>query len=625
MKKVISIACAVGIAGMLIGCGGDDNGGVVTTSPTDTVVMDKTTVGSDTVALSPTSSDVTSDTYAYTTSDLGLVALVQNSTPVDVSADETLDDNETDAVLNSIDTTEPLIVSAKIAKKPIRSEDKIVTILPKFDPKLPFDTSVAVTNYKSLLALPNNGLDLLNQNLAPVPIVSSDIAFFDTNGKRIWDINQKLASAESNVSFYLIFDPEKSGLNEGTYKLAVYKNGQYEIKDINVTKKSDGTLSIALEGAYPFVIAKEGGVITKDGVISNPYENTAFKLAVVALDENGSVVGVGKVENNALSLKAINEPAKYQLVSYILKNNKVETNSTEIEITADMLNPAYPLVDNMSDNDINAISQIKNQITNNVNDVTVNDFLNVQDAFCETNYPSYPTNLCDDFKNTVNSIFDVNATDSLDGNYSSDDEYSYSCNIVNKTVDNNNTTITISCASSYETEVSTINIKTTDGITYSVSYNVKNTYSEGSGGYTENGSFEYVKNGMNKYVNNVKDVLVSSSSSNEQGYVSNYSNQYTTTINYINDKYVYTQSGSLNDEYSYQESGEPVNEKKSFSYELSATYDAIDTNSEDYTKFSAKVYNIYSNEENITINGKMLAVTKDENGGWHINMSVKGY
>jgi hypothetical protein len=267
MKKVISIACAISIAGMMIGCGNGNSSNSVAITPTDSVVLEKTTVGSDTVALAPTSSDITSDKYAYTTSDLGLVSLVEASKAVELKSDESFieDDNET-AIKNLISTSntnEPLIVSAKVAKKPIFSNDGIVTILPKFNPKLPFDTSVAVTNYKSLLAIPNNALDLLEQNLSPIATVSSDIAFYDTNGKRIWNINEKFANKNANVSFYLIFDPQKSGLSEGTYTLAYYKNGQFKTKDINITKKSDGKLIAALDGVYPFVITKKGGVIQK--------------------------------------------------------------------------------------------------------------------------------------------------------------------------------------------------------------------------------------------------------------------------------------------------------------------------------------------------------------------------
>jgi hypothetical protein len=180
----------------------------------------------------------------------------------------------------------------------------------------------------------------------------------------------------------LIFDPQKSGLSEGNYTLAYYKDGQFITKDINITKKSDGTLTAALDGVYPFVIAKKGGVLQKTGAITNPFEQTSFKFAVVALDENGSVVGVGKVEDNNLSLYSTAEPKKYQLVSYILKNNKVDINGTDIEITTDMLNPDYPLYDNMSDDDKELVFGIQYYINNNMNDISLSDFLYPQNVYC---------------------------------------------------------------------------------------------------------------------------------------------------------------------------------------------------------------------------------------------------
>jgi len=625
MKKIISVACAIGIAGMMIGCGNDDNN-PVETSPTDSVVLEKTTVGSDTVALAPTSSDITSDKYAYTTSDLGLISLVESSKPESLSSQDLIDDNNTTAINNLISaggTNEPLIVSAKVAKKPIRSNDGIVTILPKFNPKLPFDTSVAVTNYKSLLAIPNNALDLLKQNLSPVATVSSDIAFYDTNGKRIWNINDKFAKNDTNVSFYLIFDPQKSGLSEGNYTLAYYKDGQFITKDINITKKSDGTLTAALDGVYPFVIAKKGGVLQKTGAITNPFEQTSFKFAVVALDENGSVVGVGKVEDNNLSLYSTAEPKKYQLVSYILKNNKVDINSTDIEITADMLNPDYPLYDNMSDDDKDTLSQIKYSISSqNMYDISLNDFLHPENTYCiNATQDMITTNeLCNDFNSLITSLLEGNVTDTLQETYTGVNDVN--CSVVSKSIDNNNTQVKIQCANNYKTQIGEFEITTNDGKNYHINYNIiSGTYSK------ENGSYDYIKDNHVIYVTNVVDSYSESYVYDEQNYYSKYSKKFTTKINYVGSKYLYSQSGSVSKEYSYQdyETNETKTDKLNFSYEMSKVYYVLSIADifEDTSKFSLKAYNLYSNEENMTINGKKLIFTKDKNGAWHVNMSKK--
>ena len=639
MKKVISIACAIGIAGMMIGCGDDSSSSSAIEQTTDTVVLEKTTVGKDNVALTPVSGEIVSDKYAYTTSDLGLVALVESSTPVYLPKDDNdsyIDENNDTALKNLItssDNNEPLIVSSKVAKKPIRSNDGVVIILPKFNPKLPFDVSVAVTNYKSLLALPNNGLDLLNKDYAPVATVSSDIAFYNTNGKRIWDINKKFVDNDTNVSFYLVFDAEKSGLKEGSYKLAVYKNGEYEYKDINITKKSNGTLTAAVKGVYPFIIAKKGGVITKDGQITNPFEKTSFKFAVVALDENGSVVGVGKVENNNLSLKALSNPKKYELVSYIFKNNKVETNTTNIEITADMLNPEYPLYDNMSQDDKKQVSYIKEEINEMNEDVSVSDFLNPQEYYCDEDSPVNSEELCEDFKATINSLLNGEANDELKEEYQADNNVT--CKVT-KNIDINNTTIKVSCTKAGEegSLVNTLNIKTTDAKKFNFDFSLN--FSTDDKSENEKTTFTYVKDNNTKYVTNVVDIYSENENESEQSEYSNYSQQtsenYTTKIKYINGKYVYNQTGSYSNTYTstYYENNEEssYNESLSFSYELSTVYDGVDTNDENHSKFSAKVDGIQasnSSDNNITINGKKLVFTKDKDGYWHVNMSSEGF
>ena len=637
MKKIISIVCAVSIAGLMVGCGNDDNSSTSTSTSsinsfTDTVGISETTIGNKKVVLTTsTNSEVVDDKYAYTTSDLGLISLVKASDPVKIT--DTLDDNKTNDVINKLDTKEPLVVSAKIAKKPISSQDKIVTILPKFTPKLPFDASVAVTNYKSLLALPNNGFNLLNNDYKPIAMVSSDIAFYDTNGKRIWDINKKFEDKNTTVSFYLIFDSEKSGLSEGNYTLATYKNGKYEYKDINITKKSDGSLTVALNGVYPFVIAKKGDVVTKNGEISNPYDNTSFKFAVVALDENKNVIGIGKVEENNLSLKAVSEPTKYQLVSYILKNNKVETNSTNIKITKDMLNSNYPLVDNMSSDDKNKISYyIKDNVEKNVEDISVDDFLNPQEYYCDEDSPVKSDELCNDFNITTSSLLNGKENNQLKEEYQA--ENNTTCKVA-QSGDINNTTIKVSCSNENEKVENIFNVKTTDAKVFNFNFSL--TDNKEGAVTNEKTTLAYVKDNNKTYVTNVNDTFSYNKNTSEknenENYSSQYSKNYTTKINYINSKYVYNQTGSDSNTststyYENSEASSTYNSSCSFTYDLSTTYDGINVNEEDSSKFSAKIENIQinnSSEGNITINGKKLAVTKDSSGYWYVNMSNKGF
>lgn len=630
-KELFSMLCISSLSAFLIGCGGGNGGSSSNSSLQNSKVSSinakQVELGKNNVAITPSSSDIVSDNYAYTTSNLGLVALVEPSQPVEIKSDE-LKDEEPENIINS---TSPYIVSSKVIPKPITSADGKVSMIIKFDPKLKFDTSVSITNYKSLLALPNNGLDLLKQGLKPISRVSSDIAFYDSLGHRIWNINDKFAKDDTNLSIYLVFDSSNSDLKEGNYTLAYYnEDGKLIEKNVPIKKKSTGTLAVALNGAYPFIIADKNNMTPKQIIVSSSFDKTDFSLPVVAFDANSSVVGIGKTtdalellnpptqgdtnttqkEQNLVYL--INKPVKYKVVSYLLKNGFKEFDSNSTEITSDDLDPQYPLVDSMNDDDIEFISKVKYTIESNEYGFNIYSYL-----FPENNY--YISKINDefhnDFKNTLTSIFENNATNMLKDKYII--ENNVSCNVTSN-IDTNKSSIAISCEDGRSDSLEITNgLDDFNNTYYSMKFNSKNSYSK------ESGSYRLYVSDNSRYIDNFSDIYsenyTSKSSEEESSYSENGS--VNTYVTYKKGIYYYKQSGSLAESGSYKsyETNETKKYANSYKYELSKKIYNDGTQS----GYALKIFDISSSDE-ITIGGKTLIITKDSDGKWHINNSKEG-
>jgi len=630
-KRVLSLICITALAAALTGCGSDSVLQTENENVSDSIDVAKVNLGDNEVVVTPSSSEVVSDNYAFTTSDLGLVTMVKSSEPVDVNSSSLIEDTKLD---NIIKTSSPYIVSSKVIPKPITSADGKVSMILQFDPKLKFDTTVSITNYNSLLALPNNGLDLLKEGLKPLSSVSSDIAFYNSYGERIWDINDKFKNEDTNVRIYLVFDESNPDLKEGNYTLAYYKeNGDLIKKDILIKPKSDGKLEVALDGVYPFIIAEKNTIDPKQIFVASDFNKTDFELPVVAFDSNGSVVGIGKATNATSLLNPpeadynytqntsnyvylINDAANYKIVSYLLKNGFKEFDSNSTTITADDLNPEYPLVDNMNYDDMELIQdKMKNKIQTEENIFAINDYEYPEDYYCNNNYIN--SEFCNDFKNTLLSIFENSPNNTLKSEYIS--ENNTTCNVTSS-LDENKSTITVKCTDGMEDVVNiSKKIDESNSTYFEISFNLKDVHSNESGNYNL-----YISNDNTRYVDAVLDKYTESYTSNSGDYTYSETNSINIQIERKKGVYYYRQDGSISESGTYEsnEGGGLEKYSHSFKYELSKKmHDYVNEVPDSY---AVKIYDISSSDE-VTINGKTLVINKDSSGFWHINNSIDGY
>ncbi|WOE69428.1 hypothetical protein RZR97_09965 [Hydrogenimonas thermophila] len=630
-KKVFSLVCATALGVAFVGCGSSTTT-TETVNQSDSIDVATVTLGNDEVIVTPTSSDVVKDNYAFTTSDLGLVTLVKSSEPVDISENELVEDDQLSSI---IDTTSPFIVSSKVIPKPISSADGKVSMIIKFDPKLTFDTSVSITNYNSLLALPENGMDLLKNGLKPISSISSDIAFYNSNGERIWDINDKFKNEDTNLSIYLVFDESNPDLKEGNYTLAYYKeNGELIEKEILIKPKSDGTLEVALDGVYPFIIAEKNSLDPKQIIVSSELTKTNFELPVVAFDENNSVVGIGKATSAASLLNPpetdlnnaqqeqnfvylVAEPAKYKLVSYLLKDGYKEFDTNNTTITADDLDPQYPLVDNMNNDDLELIQyKIKSKLQTAEYEFAISNFEYPENYFCNGSYVS--NELCEDFKNTLVSIFENNPSNQLKNEYV-DDYNTTTCNVTSS-VDENKSVISVVCSNGVNDSFD-LNKKIDDlnSTFFELSYNLKGEHTNESGSYNL-----YITGDNSRYIDGLSDEFTENYSSDYEYETYSESNSLNTKVEYKKGVYYYAQSGSVNVKSSYTSYDTNQTEDNSYSFKYDLSKKMYDSANEVENSYALKVTDISSADE-ITITNKTLVINKDSDGNWHINNSIDGY
>ncbi len=644
-KTTLSIACALAIGLSFSGCGSSGGGGVAA-SKTSSVDVKTLKLGKDSVVETPSSSEVVSDDYAYTKSDLGIVSLVKASTPVKVSKDDLSDDKPSDILKQK--SSSSYTVASKVIKIPITSNDGKVAMLIDFSPKLTFDTTASITNYNSLIALPNNGLDMLKQGLIPISSISSDIAFYGVDGKRIWDINDKFKKAGTTLGIYLVFSSKNNDIGEGNYTLAYYDdNGSITTKDINIAKSSNGTMTVALDKVAPFIIAKKSdGNTSKEINVLSSLDKTDLNLSVVALDKDGNVIGIGKVNtsslpqppqtdingtsNSANLVYFTKTPSKYKLVSYLLKKGykEFDTNSTP-SITKDDIDPQYILADDMSAEDSSTISQIKSEVQYYENDISIQSFAYPETEACGTlGLNKYDNQeFCNKLHNKMKGILDGTLTITPKSSYtikdnSSDDNIT--CTVSTK---DNNTSVTVKCVNGDDIQNTYIADKKKDDKNqtyFDISYTLNTEH------WSENGSYKLYSNNGLRIAKDVSDTYSESYNSNtESSGESSYSDysgnrQITTKIQYKKGLYYFTRNGSYSYSSSYKnEVNETVSDSKAFSYDLSKQ--AYLDFTEKQGSYSAKIYNMSGSADVKDLVGKTLIVTKDSNGLWHINNSISGF
>jgi len=604
------------------------------TPATTSVKVAEVNIGNDKeVEISPVSSEVENDDYAYTSNDLGIVTKQKISKPTKLSGKFNNADNAIATIAN-VKKTPPYLLNAKTIPKPITSEDGDVISLFQFSPKNPFDVSVAVTNYKSLLAIPNSFQILQNKQI-PLTDVSADIGFFDTTG-RIWDINKKYEDKNISVNITILLSNKvvkDKNLTKGLYTLYSVENGKLFPQTINLGEKN-GSLNgkVTLNKIAPFVLAKNESPQEKNISINSDFTKTNFVLPVFAL-KNDKIIGMGKiVDNSGYIYLTENNPTNYKLVSYILKNNSLKTAKTDLIITKDDLNSKFPIADLWSPDDSNIVQKITTLLNNDV-DISaddINDLKNVSFG-CDNN------SLWQDYNKTVDNFITQNNKDMLEDKYFLKDN---NCSVTHSVMDK--LSIDVKCSNGLNT---TTLITSDDNKTYSVNYTMNFVEDIDGEKYPEyiKATYNLIKNENDLIVDNFKinEVSVEGMLSVGSGYKEKEikSDKYDGTLNYRNGKYLYKASNKLSHQFMYKyedsksgtqtetetlnfntNSSQIFKKSGNFLFEDSSKYSAL-VNDIDY-KFSGSES---ENKENVTLNNKSLVVTKDDSMAYHFNMSKEGF
>jgi hypothetical protein len=633
MKKLSFVVSSALILG-LIGCG-NDNGNTSNNAVNkniSSVELSKVKIGNQDAILSPVSSEVVSSKYVYAKNNLGIVGLQPISKPEKLSGEY----NDSDSALNSINkNASPYVLSSgKVIPKPIMSEDGNIITLFNFNPKNPFDVTVSVTDYKSLLTMPDADAILKNQQI-PLTDISGDIAFFDSNGNRIWDINKKYSDKNTSVSVTVLISNnivKEKNLSAGTYALYTVENGKLVgPKDINFTQKS-GSLKgkVTLEKIVPFVLAEKKSPVLKNITINSDFNKTNFYIPIIAM-KNNKVIGMGDNLDGVYLTES--DPTNYELVSYVLKNNKLDTNDTNITLTKDNLNPDYPIADEWSVNDEEYVIYKISAILNDELDIKPKDFDNFKSVrinFCDKS-DDMNTAFCKDYNQTINNFLSLDTNVTLKDKYLINDE---NCS-VNYSVDNSKLNINIICPDGK----ASLDITNENNVTFDVNYISNATEKIDASSYPENSNFTYklIKNGNDYIVNNLN-----AKGSDVSWYLYDEGPQYKDkkikkisyegTLNYINGKYVIKTNANVNYLHTYSFIDSETNQTKkesftlTFSTKTAQVFDNYNGVQENTNKYNVLISGIKtSGEDGITLNGKKLVVTKDKNGLYHYNMSVTGF
>jgi len=578
MKK-LSIA-VVGMAVFFVtGCGNSNS----STNSVNAVEKEVNVANSKALVL-PANAVNSNDRDAFTNSNIGIIEPVSFPTSEKINSSDINNYNGTvtDVIKNNIQGSNVYTVTnAKVAPKIFSSADHKLSAIFNFNPKLPFDASVAVTNYKSLLALPNNGLDILKAGLEPIPEISGDIAYFDVNGNRMLDINKDFNESNTTVDVYLFF--KDVNLTNGKYKLYTYDyNGSYNVKDIEINN-STVQAKVVMNKISSFVIAKQNSNI-KEINTTVDYLPPYIQLGVIALDDNNNVVGIGEYHNNKVNVYTLKQPSKYVYVSYFLKNGKKEVTNLEDLNLSDFDTDKYPLdFTKLSDND----KEILNLIS------SWHDYVFEWSELSNYMYPEklFSTNNLSDFSVDLENVIETYIKNGSCSSTTLDKEYNstnygvkvlnYSCSDDNglnlKVIHENNTTESINISKN------------------NVGYKV--IYKEDIPAY-ESDNVEYT------LINSSPRVIKDYTENYNEKSVDEYSgDNISTTIQgkYLgNNMYLAAYTESFKQFYS----DIPKTDTISYDVKGSALITYNYENNSSTAKDTYEVSNINSNEENVTINGK---------------------
>ena len=438
IRKSLRLLSVVALSVSIFSCGGGGGGGTSsggTASLTETEKalaspeVKEVKVGKENLKVVPVSGTVVKDNWAQTSSDVGVIVPTKFG-EVEKISNET-EGNVTDVLNNEniqqqfFNAQPPyVVVSAKTVKKPIRSFDGKLAVLVDFD-SLPMDMTAALANYQSILAIPNNSFNLLKEGYVPYAYYSGDMAFYDANGKRIWDSS---IFDGTNLEVYAVI-PQDQTSNEtfkegGNYALLhlIPETGEPYVSDeIKVVKKDGKSLTLKAvvdeNHLVPFVIAKKSpeDIKSLSGSVSVPY-SINLKAGIIYTNKDGKAVGFGKIEGNSYESYYVkpwlnNETTpQAAVVSYILKNGKYELDNFtggDITIPASAFDPTYVMIDNMTDADKEMLKDFRGNIYDSYSDYfsyyfssSLNSLLHPEDG-C----PYYGAEeFCKDFKTVVSAF-----------------------------------------------------------------------------------------------------------------------------------------------------------------------------------------------------------------------------
>jgi hypothetical protein len=480
IRKKLCLLTTVILSASIFSCGGG-GGGEEITSPglseeekaLASPEVKETKVGQESLKVVPTSTAVIKDDYAQTSSDVGVIVPVKFGSGEEISNSTETADNATaalDYVQKQFFNAKPpyVVASPKTVKKPIRSFDGKLAVLVDFD-SLPMDMTAALANYQSILAIPGNSFNLLKEGYIPYAYYSGDIAFYDSNGKRIWDSS---IFSGTNLKIYAVIPQDELSNSTfgsgGDYTLLLldpHTGEPYSSKEIKVAKK--GNSSLTLEAVIdenhlvPFVIAKKApeNIEESSGSIDVPY-SINLKAGIIYTNKDGKAVGFGKISGDSYESYYVkgakgwlsdNETPHVAVVSYILKNGKYELDNYtggDITIPASAFDPKYVMVDNMTDADKGMLNKFKEGIEwYRINVSDIEEYFYPEKHCPIDEYDAYYNNtLCEDYKNLLSAF--------LSGNVGSDkglkDVYTSTngnCTVVSQTLEKEKLELTLSCVS----------------------------------------------------------------------------------------------------------------------------------------------------------------------------------
>ncbi len=470
--------------------------------------------------------------YTYTSGGLLVCIPIDNASKETITSSDVSDNETVEDIADTVESTQsnkPYIIGTveKPVKKPICDLDKSICAL--FDLKGQYpDMTVAVTPYKSLLAIPNQGKDALNDGYIPVAGYSADIAVFKTNGDRygIDEIAKVLNDKGVTVKVYFVL-PYKSSLastfSSNNYKLykVVITNGKPSVADTGkslkvVAKGTDNvTFSAVLDGFYPFILAREINPALKQIDNGSVSGLTSAAITLLACDNESTTedlkqctaIGYTTLDSSGnyslIYEKATEKKLFAEVVSSYLKDDKKVLAYDDLNgyNFGDIKAASYPTVDNLTDADKALLKDIVTE------DETTID---VKIYFYPETYPfaSDNTTVQSVFANAITAFMNNESYTATTGEYSS----SYSCSY-SISGDNTSITLTQTCKnkpvsestdsnSTYD-KVDTLTIKKENGkfncsstSNYSFSYSYSQEYDNktytSSESYKENESFNWV-------------------------------------------------------------------------------------------------------------------------------------